>query len=467
MTPTRFSALLPFMLIILFATEAQEKTYTPDELLSLVGQRNGGILASAAAIREADGRLLVAKGAGRPAIDLDTHVSYVAIPTDPVVIDAGSFGTIATSPLPVHDVTVLDASDPLYFSAAVNLNQVLWSWGKVQGAVALRESERNLASAQAVKAMTDASIQLYRSLYSLRARRELLAIVEEQERLARQMLSSIAASRDAGVITGLDYQDAALKVEGLSRTAASLRVAVDSLARDIATLAGIEETGVFAISTEGLAPEPRFEASDLIAWKRKAKVENLDLAVADKAVEASLSAYELSKRSAAGKPDVGANLSFGASGYLPVGADGWEEDDIDLFLNVTIVVKGTLVDFGSSVGTMDSARASADKALAQRGDAERKIDSSIAALYATLEILRGDVEFAERRANWAEAKLADQTVKQDAGTMGDLDLLEARTDYLADVMDLTTKRMNYVDAVLNFLGVTSPGTVVSGEACRL
>lgn len=466
MRVTRISALIILAAGLLSAGRAQEPVYTPDELLRLLGSRNGDVRMADAEVKAAEGGLRTARGVGRPALGVDANLSWLAVPSDPVVIDEGAFGSVMGTPLPSQDVTVIESGDPLYFKAGVQLNQVLWSWGRVPGAVALRKAELELADALAGKARTESAVRLYKALYSLRADRQLLAIVEEQERLARRMLTSIAASRDAGVITSLEYQDAALNVEGFGRTAASLRAAVDSLVGEITALAGLEGEGPFTISTEGLAMEPRLGETDIGAWRRNARERNPDLIVADRALDASVSGYELSRRSAPGRPDIGLSLGFGASGYLPAFADSWEEDDIDFFLNLTVAVKGTLVDFGSSAGTVESAEAGVAKSRAQLDGAARRLDSSVAALYTSLQALRGDVEYAERRVLWEEAMLADRVVRREAGSIGDLELLEARTEYLAGIMELTTKRMNYADAALTFLGMAAPETVRTGEAVR-
>jgi len=433
---------------------------TPNILVELTKSNNGTVVSARLSQREAEGRLTSARGAGLPTVSLDSRMSWIANPTDAVTLAAGSFAQLPTA-LPSTDMTIMDAQDPFYYSAALSVDQALWTWGKVSAAVETRDRERLMAGADADRAEASALADLYRSLYALAYQQEALSIVNSQGELSERMLASVASSRVAGVVTDLEYEDASLNAERISRSRASLEDSVRKLKRSVLLLAGIDPDGDYEISVEGLSETPAVPEATAAEWSARARSGNLDLAYAERGVDVRASAADLARKQASGRPDVGLNVRAGWNGSRLPGDDDWS-DKGDWFATFTVAVKGSLLDFGASAGKIAEAEFAAARAVSDWESAVKSVDTAVGASLEALDTLRDEAEYCSRLAAFQEAKVIDAESRRSAGAGTELSVLEAQSDWLSAVLDSTGAMMQYTDACVSFLLLADPAEILSG-----
>lgn len=448
--------------------KAAGETLDANRLMELARVSNPSLVSARLGEAEAAGRLEAARGALFPTLSLDSRASWIANPEDAVRIDAGSFGSIPVpSPvvptlLPATDVTIAEEQDPFYYSAALSMDQALWTWGKIPAGIALREKEGLAARTNGNRAETSTLADLQKALYALDYQREALSIMETQMELSDRMLSSLALSRAAGAVTDLDYDSAALDAERLKRSAANLSDSVAKSERYITLLAGLDPAGNYRISTGGLPEIPDIGGTTLTEWARRARAENLDLAYASQAVEIRNAAAELSRLQGAGRPDVGLNLRAGWNGSRLPGEEDWS-DKGDWFVTVSVAAKGNLVDFGVSSGKIRESEAAADRAAADFAWTAAQVDSAVATSLSSLETLRADLDYKERRVAFQDAKVRDAEARLTAGAATELAVLEAQSEHLSAVLDQASARMQYTDAWVSFLLLAAPAELGRGK----
>jgi len=458
-------ALVSMLLACFSVAIGAEESMGPTELRDRVLSINPRLRSARLGVDEASGRLKAAKSAGLPTLSMELRSSYFANPSDGIVISAGEFGSLplgtSTLSLPSTDVTVQDPQDPFYYYGAFSIDQSIWTWGKTESAVKLREKERELASVSALNAELSALTSLYKDLYSLSYQREALALARTQSELSRKMVASIAVSRDAGITTELDYQEARLNAEKADRSAAALEDSIRYLEDDIRAMADLDP-GV-SISTEALAQPPSLRELTLGRWQAQAEEENLDLRSAALAVELRGLSETLARQGAAGRPDLGANVKFGWAGSRLPGEDDWG-DKGDWFLTATVAAKGTLLDFGKTSGSLAEASAAAKRASFDYARSRSQVSTAVSSSIARLETLWGDLDYAERTASFQDGKVHSAEAEREAGGVGDVDVLKAQIDRLSAVLDLSSARMRYSDACISLLALADPSQLRSGSA---
>lgn len=458
---------LSLTLLALGSTVSAE-TLDFGRLMELARVSNPALVSARLVEEEAAGRLEAARGALFPTLSLDSRASWIANPTEAIRIDAGSFGSIPVpspaSPtiLPATDVIIAEEQDPFYYSAALSMDQAMWTWGKIPAGAALREKEVIAARVNGNRAEASTLADLQKTLYALDYQREALSILETQIGLSDRMLSSLASSRAAGAVTDLDYENAALDAERLKRSAANLTDSVAKSERYIKFLAGLDPAGNYHISTEGLPKIPDIGGTTVSEWARRARAENLDLAYASQGVELRNAAAELSRLQGAGRPDVGLNLRAGWNGSRLPGEEDWS-DKGDWFVTVSVAAKGNLVDFGASSGKIRESEAAADRAAADLAWALAQVDTAVSTALSSLETLRADLEYKENRVAFQDAKVRNAESRLSVGAATELAVLEAQSEHLSAVLDQANARMHYTDAWVSFLLLAAPAELGRGE----
>lgn len=455
--------------------QAQVKEYGVSELASLALARSSESLSARSSLAESSASLEAAKRTKLPVLSIDTQASWIGIPTDALVIEEGSFGSIPYTPspgttiyiaLPDNNVTIFEEQDPFYFSTTLSLVQPIWTWGKLDNAIAAQSVRKELTAANVTKSDTDVLCALYSSLYAIRYQSEALVIVREQADLARRMLLSAAASRDAGFLTELDYEKSSIDAEQLLRTASQLQDSIDSIKRDIADYAGIPASEEWTVRISGLIETPVVSEKSIEEWITLAMGSNHDIALAGLAMKLDESLLRLAESNQAGKPDLGLSVRGGWKGSRFPPAEDWE-DKSDWFLTVTLGLQGDLFDFGSSAWKAQAAEAAARKAGLDDERARRSVEKATRSLYALLASYREDIEYAQRKEKHAEAMVEDSRMKREAGTVGEPAVFSAQTEQLSALLELTRLRMDYANACIRFLSITTPYEILSGSAFTL
>lgn len=426
-------------------------------------------VAARLATEESEGRLKTARAARMPTIAFESQSSWLANPSDAIELSEGELGVIPGAPpvlLPSGDVIIQDAQDPLYFSRALSLTQPVWTWGKLSAAVELGEREVSLSRTDATRVEASALADLYKDLYALAYQREALSIVREQETLSRRMIESVAASRDAGVVTDLDYREAEIDAEQIRRNAERLEDSVALLERNVLTAAGHTVRDGLRVSTDALAFLPLVEPATLDAWTLRARVENLDAAAAEAASALAASAARLASMRAKGRPDAMLSLKGGWNGSRFPFQDEWD-DKSDWFASATLVFRNTILDSGARDGEEASAAAAATKAAANYRNAVSEVDAAIESLYASMGTLEGDMLYYVRRAELKSARAAEKVAAREAGSGSDLTVLEAQVEHSTAVLDLASSRMRYSDTCISLLLLAAPSRLVSGSPFRV
>jgi outer membrane protein TolC len=459
----RFSvfAVMIFTFACIGAEQAEQLILKPEDARLLVLSNDAGVLSSEWDVKAAEGRVKSAEAAAYPHISRETHASWIANPTEAIVIETGEIASTPT-PIPPQPLTIVDAQDPFYYSAALSLDMPVYTRGKLATQVEMREHELKKSRTGGVYSQVDAVARLFKNLYALMYHREALSLVQDQRELTARMLTALEGSMNAGAMTDLDYQEAVLNARKLDRTLASLSARIRSLEREIVTQTGMEDSIAVTVSTDGLSPEPKLAVKDGETWVRKALTENPSLKEASYSRDALNSMAKLAEKQSSPLPDMFLNITGGWNGSRLPFDSGWE-DKGGWFMTVTIGSGGTLLDFGDRAGNVQEAQALAAKADEAYRAARENLVDAIYGLMDTLATLEGDVRYADALVDVNTRKMNDEFSKRDAGASSDLSTLKTQSEQLDSILDLVSLRMQYTDTAIDLLSLAAPYNVLNAE----
>jgi outer membrane protein TolC len=340
---------------------------------------------------------------------LTTTGSWLSNPPEGYSIKANSFELSPFGSFPAADVAIVADAEPSYFKASLYLDQLLFSWGKVEKAVKVASLELEAAKSATRKASLDIGREAAGAYFGAVLARDSLAPLQQ----ARALFAEIVADRESAYAQGIaTLQDALEARSRFASLAARCAAAEEGLATALAALEFY--TGLRASAAELVTPPrealPALDEVEIAAALGSAPdIESLRA----RARQAALG-EEISRASLAGLPDFFLRASYDLEGQGPPFAAGWEEL-YDYGLTVTLGGKATFFDSLSSQSRLEQAKAR--RRAAEAGAAElarsaalraRRLVDAARQAQATLDASRAASELAKERARNASTALENE-----------------------------------------------------------
>jgi outer membrane protein len=391
------------------------------DFLRTAEARSGALAARRLEEERAQAAVGEARARGMPQVNMIVTGSWLSNPPAGITLAKGSFGSIpVTNPLnpaqpvmvslPNEDVVFMDDTEPSYFKIALVLDQLLYSWGKIEKSVRIAglevEASKGSTSQARLELRRDAAKVYIGSVLA----RDSLATLTAVEALLAEAAADRERAWKGGAATLQDALEARARVASATRQRIALEEGLATALSALEFYAGSRPDP----ATLSTAPRSRLPDLDEAALAQASIDESPAIEILRLRVRQAALGEETMRASLLGLPDFFLNAGYEFKGQgLPFEGGGLSED-WDYGLTVTIGGRVTLFDSFSSADRLRQAtarRKAADIGLAETLRSAplgmRRLVEAARVAAAELDDAKAQAELARERAKNATAAYAN------------------------------------------------------------
>ncbi len=427
--------------------------YRLADLLAMAAAGNYGLKADSAAEAAARAEFTSARARRLPTLNSSVNGTYIANPTEPITMSAGSIVKPPLFPtaLPPSDVVLFEGSGNSLYDFKLTGDLPLYSWGKISLGIDLARTGLGAAAVQRQKKAHELAVRMRASWDSLAYTERAGEVLALQSRIGARLVELSERSLAAGFMTPADMASARIRLKEIDMARTKLDEQRDRLLSALASMAGLPRLSPGdLLMTVPAAGSPRWMEDGL--WMA-AREGNYDLALSAAMLDSKKGLKKLAEKEALGLPDIGLHieLSYGGPSFPLIGQD-WRDDD-DYQLTISIGAEGNLL--GDAVKISEAARARAElaQAEAQVADAERAVKDYIHETYLGTELGKAQLEYAALKQDGWAADLAQMRAAIQAGAGSESEYLGLMIEALGGLAEAYGTLAEYRSSVLSLEAV--------------
>jgi outer membrane protein TolC len=433
--------------------------YTLDALLGLAAAGNPGLKADAAGEDAARAEFNSARARRLPTLGTSVAGTYIANPSEPITMPAGSIAKPPLFPaiLPPTDVVLYESSGNALYDFKLTGDLPVYSWGKISLGVDLARTGLEAAAVQRQKAAHELAVRMRTNWDALAFLGRAGQVLELQARVGARLVELSERSLAAGFMTPADMARTRIKLKEIDMAATKLDERRDRLLSELASMAGLPGLSIDELQLEvPAAGAPRWTEDAL--WET-AKEGNYDLALSATLLDSRRGLRKMADKNALGLPDIGLHveLSYGGS-HFPLLEDGWRDED-DYQLTFTLGAEGKILGDAVKAGEAARARAQLAQAEAQDAAASRAIRQYIHETYLGIELARAELEYAALKQDGWAADLAQARAAIQAGGGSESEYLGLMIEALGGLAEAYGTLAGYRSSVLSLEAVAGSGAL--------
>lgn len=388
-----------------------------------------------------------AEAARRPLVTGSAGVAWLGDPPEGIVIPTGEFGTLADptstfpAPVPADPVVLVPDAENLGLSASLELEQPLFTWGKLDASLEAARAEVDAQIARRDQSEREVRRRVTLAYAGAVAARESEELVREIVGLLERRVEDARRRFDAGAIT---RSDVLAEEAGLATARAQLvqtQQGALSAAASLAWLVGGTRDDIAATELdappvpEQLPDEPSLAAR---AGSSDPRIAELRARGAQAGVQ-----LRVAEASRSWRPDLGLRITAEVQGQrIPLVQANWI-DSWDADLTISIGASATFFDSGRNTADRRSAEAQYGQALSAIAEYQETIPLQIRSAVEAFLVGIARLEQADaRRANALEQqRIATVSYENELTTRAELlgaeaAVLEARLTAIAARLDI-------------------------------
>jgi len=414
--------------------------YSLDDLLALAATGNPALRATGAAEDAARADLTSARVRRLPTLGTETTGTYIANPTDPIVLP----GALLHSP---SDIILYEGSGNSLYSFKLTGDLPLFSWGKISLGIDLARTGLSAAALQRQKAERELAVRLRASWDALAYVRRAGDVLDLQSRIGQRLVELASQSAAAGFITAVDLANARIKLKEIEMARTRLRERRDRLLSDLASMAGLGSlTEQDVVITAPASGAPRWTEDQLWAL---AVTGSDDLALASAQLAVKQGQKRLAEKEALGLPDIGLHVELSYGGpSMPFAQDDWRTKD-DYQLTLSLGASGSILGNGVKIAQNVRARAELARAEAQYADAERSLRTYIHDTLLGIALGKAQLEYAALKQEGWSADLGQRREAIIAGAGSETEYLSLMIEALGGLAEAYGTLADYRSALLS------------------
>ncbi len=424
--------------------------YTLDGLLALAATGNPGLKADAAGEDAARAEFNSARARRLPTLGSAVSGTYIANPSDPITMPAGSIATIPMM-LPPTDVVLYESSGNSLYDFKLTGNLPIYSWGKISLGVDLARTGLGAAAVQRQKASHELAVRMRANWDALAYLGRATQVLALQAKIGARLVELSERSLAAGFMTPADMARSRIRLKEIDMAATKTAERRDRLLSELASMAGLPGLSIEELLLEvPAAGAPRWSEDAL--WTA-AKEGNYDLALSAAMLDSRRGLKKLADKNALGLPDIGlqVELSYGGS-HFPLIEEGWRDED-DYQLTISIGAEGKILGDAVKAGEAARARAQLAQAEAQDAAAGRSIRQYIHETYLGIELSKAELEYAALKQDGWAADLAQARATIQAGGGSESEYLGLMIEALGGLAEAYATLAGYRSSVLSLEAV--------------
>ncbi len=353
-----------------------------------------------------------------PKIALTASGTYMTHPQEEILLEAGSFGDLTfefppiefppmtglppiilpptTLSLPSQDVGLIEGADPTYFQVNLALDQVIWSWGKIERSIRVAKLEKEVAQVAAADTRRDLERDVGRAYFAAWAGSNAHRILTEAETLASETVRDRERGLEEGTLVQLDVLEARSRLASLRTELIRARETLETTLTALEYLTGSRpEPADLSTRPRVVAPEMDEIVLASCARDTSGSLKTLEI----RSIQARY-AKDIRRASLMGLPDLSLKINLEVTGSAVPGTKDWL-DSWDTNLMVTIAGRVSVFDSLSSIFALQGASADMRGAAAAAEELRRGIIVSVRRLVEQVRLSASSVE--QRKAEHAVA----------------------------------------------------------------
>ncbi len=358
---------------------------TKDALVSAIMLNNSDIITLQQKAIQSDLDEKKARASRYGTLEATMGYQYMAEPLiGPIITNTDTIASQITLPAGVsigenQFITLYEGMENYQFSSELSYTLPLFTWGKISSSIELYSSLKNVYHEQlrekSEEIISEAS-SLISTIYHLNT---IIALLQEERKIADQILVIAHNSFNAGMSTSLSYKESELQFFELDESIITTIYQKEEALSALKMLSGMESLDEAILRDEITLEEIAIFVSQPTKnfIENALKNDNAIIGALENAESASIAAYKIAQGSLYGKPDLALHVSVGYGGSrLPFIETDWFGQD-DYTFNVSIGMKSVLFDGKKAFTEANKALSEMKIQKAKSIDTKRKISLQI------------------------------------------------------------------------------------------
>lgn len=255
-----------------------------------------------------------------PTVDMETSLTWIGNPLEPIVLSAGEFGSYEAIPgqetqIPPEDVQVWGGMESTLYDFKLIMDLPLFTWGKITNAVKLRRMTVEAADLQIEKKRRELETRIHILVNTLFYLEQMGLTLDLERAVGRRLTTLAEEGYDSGMTLPVDLMETRVKVKEIDLALRELEEQRSQILLDLRQTTGIDDlsqeqldfTQLPAVETLTL-PYP----SDSLI--QRALRENIDLMLLKKQEAIFDKKLSIAEGSTTFKPDIGFHSELSYSG---------------------------------------------------------------------------------------------------------------------------------------------------------
>lgn len=445
-----------------------ETDFSMERAASLPLDASDGVARAAAAERIAAADLAAARGQRLPRLSAQVDSAWLANPMDAVTIPPGSLGELpvatGTTPptrqvvLPPQETELLPGGEPFVYELGLSLSQSIWTWGRIDRAVAAARASRRAATTRRLALSHGTRAEAGALAERIAILDAIGAALEVQTRAAERLVRISRENWTNGFVTETVYLDARLSEEDARLARVSIREQRGNAADQLRLLLGLDELPETLIPAEPpQAGRLALDSEETVAAARRGSWELGALEAAENARQA---AEDQAAAARVRRPSVGLEAEVGWAGaYSDITADSWDERG-SWRASVGVGISGDLFDGGRSEAAFERAGEQRLQASIDRRERVEEIDAALRRRLRRLDTLRARLQHAAVEESVRRREMEDAQSARVAGAGGEQEVLRAIIEHASVVTrgyEYLAEYRGELWAIGAALGAAAPG----------
>lgn len=401
-----------------------------------------------------------AKGNYQPQIDFIGGSMYMFNPPiDEITLKQGSLngaiGDVSSIPvlsginIPVQDVVVYEGMPNWYYAFMVNIQQPIYTWGKISNGVKIYSNVADVQALQLSSQKKQLKVSLEASAVALYYLTEIEKLLTQQQKYVDELVVLSEDGLKQGVLLKQDVLEAKTQAALIPVTMSEIESNKDSVLEELRRITGLPN-----LTGDMIAVLPD---EDFYKQMTEQKLEDLEalalnpekdtFVMLDKMVEVSSDAQKVAKASIYGKPDIALNLGLGFQGDMQKlfkGDLSWQENTS---ANITLIIKTTLWDGGKILNDVKRAGSDINTAVYEKEAAISTVKQELYKQYNSMNLANLKIEYQKLKIETAQSQLEQAQKLQNSGYGSKRDILQAQITKTTEEITLLQEKINLATAV--------------------
>jgi len=419
-----------------FAGRTPRPPYTIEGLRSRMFAQSTALAKQETEVEKAELDLAQAKAGRMPEISLQVTGTYLFNPMEAVKVKTDDIITALGTALPSaaagsqtgEYITLMDAQEPTHYQFSLGIEQPVFTWGKISGAVELYETIAEVQRQRLEQQKRELEARFNVLLLSAEYVSIIKGTLEEQQQLAGRLVEIMQKSYESGFAVSEDVLGARIDAKQIDLALLEIEEKQSQIVYELANLAGLDTLQPADIPefpeewTQDIL-EKQFPAADDLEREAVSSAQP-NMRTVELLKEVQDISVRIAKASHYWKPDLGLQIDMGYSGprFPFVETDWYRQNDYDF--NVTVALQTTVWDGGKKLKDTALSRQDAAAAEIDITAAKREIRKKLRESLLKFKLQRETAAYKDLQIEHAKNRLNSQRRQFELGSGSEADVIQ-------------------------------------------